>query len=82
MLKIFNVAVYIETTTKRKKKRKKNTLKLALFYEVNLITVMPVCIKVKVAAMKPHKLNQNCFQSTMHNHYIKFNLGVCTSHLN
>lgn len=43
---------------------------------------MPVCIKVNVAAMKPHSQNQNNSLSTLYNHYIKFNLGVSTSHLN
>jgi len=43
---------------------------------------MPVCIKVKVAAMKPHSQNQNSSQSTVCNHYIKFSLEISTSHLN
>lgn len=37
----------------------KRFLKLAFFDGFNLITVMPVCIKVNVAAMKPHSQNHN-----------------------
>lgn len=40
------------------KQKKLKALKLAFFYELNLITVMPVCIKVKIAAMKPYHQNQ------------------------
>lgn len=35
----------------------KSFLKLDFFSEFNLITVMPVCIKVNFAAMKPHSQN-------------------------